>query len=62
LAADVGASVGRRQAVASEGQFVVGLHERLGVDVPESDYARLRTLTGCCAYLEAHLPQAKPST
>jgi acyl carrier protein len=43
-------------------QFVVGLHERLGVDVPESDYARLRTLTGCRAYLEAHLPQAKPST
>jgi hypothetical protein len=31
-------------------------------DVPESDYARLRTLTGCRAYLEAHLPQAKPST
>ncbi len=32
-------------------RFVVGLHERLGVDVPEADYSRIRTLDGCLAYL-----------
>jgi hypothetical protein len=31
--------------------FVVGLHEGTGIDVPESDYARLATLDGCVAYL-----------
>ena len=32
-------------------QFIVGLHQRLGVEVPEAEYARLRTLNGCRAYL-----------
>ena len=32
-------------------RFVVGLHDRLGIDVPESDYARIRTLAGAVAYL-----------
>jgi acyl carrier protein len=32
-------------------RFVVGLHDRLGVDVPESDYPRIRTLAGAVAYL-----------
>ena len=36
-------------------QFVVALHDRLGIDVPEADYARLRTLAGCHAYLEQRL-------
>jgi acyl carrier protein len=41
-------------------QFVVGLHKRLGVEVPEADYAQVHTLDGCRAYLEAHRkPQAK---
>ena len=31
--------------------FVVGLHRRLGVDVPEADYLELTTLDGCVAYL-----------
>jgi acyl carrier protein len=31
--------------------FVVGLHKRFGVDVPETDYAELATLAGCVAYL-----------
>ncbi len=31
---------------------VVGIHERLGIDVPESDYSRLRTLKTAVAYLE----------
>jgi acyl carrier protein len=32
-------------------RFVVGVHDRLGVDVPEADYPRIRTLDGCLAYL-----------
>jgi acyl carrier protein len=32
-------------------RFVLGLHERLGVDVPESDYPRLYTLDGAVSYL-----------
>lgn len=31
--------------------FVVALHERLNVDIPESDYARLATVESCIAYL-----------
>jgi len=31
--------------------FVVSLHKRLGVDVPETDYPQLATLTGCVDYL-----------
>jgi acyl carrier protein len=33
--------------------FVVGLHEATGVEVPESDYALLSTLGGCVEYLAA---------
>ena len=31
--------------------FVVSLHKRLGIDVPEADYPELATLTGCVDYL-----------
>jgi acyl carrier protein len=31
--------------------FVIRLHERLGVDVPETDYDRLRTLDAAADYL-----------
>jgi acyl carrier protein len=37
-------------------RFATELHERLGVDVPESDYARIATLAGCVTYLEPRLP------
>lgn len=33
--------------------FVVSLHERLGVDVPEADYRKLATVDGAVAYLAA---------
>lgn len=33
--------------------FLVGLHERLRIEIPESDYARLRTLNDLLAYLHA---------
>jgi acyl carrier protein len=31
--------------------FVVALHERLGVDIPESDYARLSSIDAIATYL-----------
>ena len=31
--------------------FVVGLHKALGVNIPESDYPRIRTVRGCTEYL-----------
>lgn len=33
--------------------FLVALHERLGVDIPEADYRRLATLDQALAYLES---------
>ncbi len=39
-------------------RFVVALHERLGVEVPEADYPRIRTLDGCAAYLAARVQAA----
>jgi len=41
-------------------RFVVGLHERLGVDVPEADYPLIRTLDGCVAYLAEKSAAAPP--
>ena len=31
--------------------FVLALHDRLGVEIPEADYPRLYTLDGAVAYL-----------
>jgi acyl carrier protein len=33
--------------------FVIGLHQALGVDIPESDYPKLATLEGCVEHLAA---------
>ncbi len=41
--------------------FVVALHDRLGVDVPEADYPRIRTLDGCLAYLAERVAPARAS-
>jgi acyl carrier protein len=35
--------------------FVISIHESLGVEVPEEDYPRLATLKGCVAYIAAAL-------
>lgn len=35
--------------------FVVGVHERLHVDVPEADYPKLSTLDACVTYVAARL-------
>ena len=34
--------------------FLVGIHKRLDVDIPESDYASLRTLTDVVRYVTQH--------
>lgn len=39
-------------------RFITGLHAELGVEVPEADYGRLRTLDGCVSYIAAHAPAA----
>ncbi len=33
--------------------FVVGLSEAIGLDIPERDYPRLSTVEGCVAYLSS---------
>lgn len=34
--------------------FLVSLHERFGVNIPESDYARLVSLNDVVTYLQTH--------
>jgi acyl carrier protein len=42
--------------------FAIAIHQALGVDVPETDYAKLRSLDECVAYLAPRLPaQCPPS-
>jgi acyl carrier protein len=33
--------------------FVTGLHDEVGVEIPEADYLKVRTLDGCIKYLSA---------
>jgi len=37
-------------------RFIIGLHDRVGVDIPESDYRNLGTLDDSVAYLRRRLP------
>lgn len=39
--------------------FIIALHTRLGVDIPESDYAKLVTLNDVIGYLERKLPERR---
>jgi acyl carrier protein len=39
--------------------FLIALGEQTGVSVPESDYAQVRTLGGCTAYVSARLDGTK---
>jgi acyl carrier protein len=41
-------------------RFLVGVKERLGVEVPESDTPRVRTLAGCVEYVAARVGGAGP--
>ncbi len=35
--------------------FMMGLHEKTGVDIPEKDYAKVATLNDCISYLSTRL-------
>ncbi|GFG50329.1 hypothetical protein MAGR_17700 [Mycolicibacterium agri] len=35
--------------------FLIGIHNRLHVDIPESDYASLRTLADVVGYVEQRI-------
>jgi len=35
---------------------LIGLHKRLGVEIPEADYGQLATLSGLVRYLSSKLP------
>ena len=37
--------------------FVIAVDEKLGVDIPERDYAKLRTLNDCVRYLQAQMAE-----
>jgi acyl carrier protein len=37
--------------------FVIALHKATGVEIPETDYARLATLAGAVAYLSERSPR-----
>lgn len=39
--------------------FVIALHEELGVEIPETDYAKLATLDSIVAYLAARLAERR---
>jgi acyl carrier protein len=41
--------------------FVVGLHDAFGIDIPEADYPALTTLAGCVRYVQDHAVE-RPST
>ncbi|MBU8811382.1 acyl carrier protein [Mycolicibacterium goodii] len=36
-------------------RFLVGIHERFGVDIPEKDYGALRTISDVAAYLKTRV-------
>jgi acyl carrier protein len=35
--------------------FLIGIHRRLNVDIPESQYASLRTVSDFVRYIDTHL-------
>jgi acyl carrier protein len=39
--------------------FVIALHERTGIDIPEADYPRLSTIDAIAAYLAARAGPGK---
>lgn len=57
--ADIEPAIPLRQQVDLDSMdwlnFLIGLHQRLGVNIPEADYARLVTLDNVLDYLQARL-------
>ncbi len=40
--------------------FLIAVDEQLGVDIPERDYGKLRTLNDCLSYLQLRLAATAP--
>jgi len=63
--ASIDASANLRDAVDLDSMdflnFVLALHDRLGIDIPESDYPRLYSLDSTLSYL-ASKPTAGPTS
>jgi acyl carrier protein len=64
---DVGAlkpDASLRQALAADSMdvlnLVVGIHDELGVDIPEADYQKIDTLDDCLDYLAAAIAARQP--
>jgi acyl carrier protein len=61
----IGGSVPLREQVDLDSfdflRFVIALHERLGVEIPEADYGQLSTLDGIVDYLAAQCPSVSDS-
>jgi acyl carrier protein len=36
-------------------RFASALHDRLGIDIPETDYPRITSVLGCVEYLQQHI-------
>ena len=41
--------------------FVIAVHHRLGVDIPELDYPKLATLDGAVTYLKTKMATERPT-
>ncbi|MGZ5036452.1 MAG: acyl carrier protein [Usitatibacter sp.] len=41
-------------------KVIIGVHEKLHVDIPEADYGKLRTLDDWALYVRSRNPSAKP--
>ncbi len=39
--------------------FVTALHDELGVEIPEADYPKVKSIDGCVAYVAAKLDAAR---
>jgi acyl carrier protein len=42
--------------------FVIALHNQLGIDIPERDYPKLATLQGCVEYFTSRNPTLASSS
>jgi len=60
--ASIGSGVNLREELDLDSMdflnFALGLHARLGVDIPEADYPRMYTLDSAVAYILAKHPAA----
>ncbi len=54
---DVGPDEGLREALDLDSMdflnFVIGIHEKTGIEIPERDYPQLASVEGCVSYLAA---------